>query len=173
MLVEADDANEPISDTVRGTLDGHIMLSRKLAHQAHWPAIDPLASISRSMNDIVTPEHRAAAESIKQVLAAYQQSEDLITIGAYQMGSNQLVDLAIKLREPIDAFLKQASTDRVTLDVAVNELMKLAGLRARLVHEAATQSAPKTQPRRVLGRPAAPGAAAPNAQPAAGVGGKS
>ena len=76
VLVEADDANEPISDTVRGTLDGHIMLSRKLAHQAHWPAIDPLASISRSMNDVVTPEHRAAAESLKQVLAAYQQSED-------------------------------------------------------------------------------------------------
>ncbi len=174
VLVEADDANEPISDTVRGTLDGHIMLSRKLAHQAHWPAIDPLASISRSMNDIVSREHRAAADSIKQLLAAYQQSEDLITIGAYQMGSNQLVDQAIKLRDPIDAFLKQASTDRVTLDVAVNELMKLARLRAGLVHEAASvQSAPKTPQRRVIGRPAAPGAAAPNAQPAAVAGGKS
>jgi FliI/YscN family ATPase len=174
VLVEADDTNEPISDTVRGTLDGHIMLSRKLAHQAHWPAIDPLASISRSMNDIVSREHRAAADSIKQLLAAYQQSEDLITIGAYQMGSNQLVDQAIKLRDPIDAFLKQASTDRVTLDVAVNELMKLARLRAGLVHEAASvQSAPKTPQRRVIGRPAAPGAAAPNAQPAAVAGGKS
>jgi flagellum-specific ATP synthase len=174
VLVEADDANEPISDTVRGTLDGHIMLSRKLAHQAHWPAIDPLASISRSMNDIVSREHRAAADSIKQLLAAYQQSEDLITIGAYQMGSNQLVDQAIKLRDPIDAFLRQTSTDRVTLDVAVNELMKLARLRAGLVHEAASvQSAPKTPQRRVIGRPAAPGAAAPNAQPAAVAGGKS
>ena len=174
VLVEADDTNEPISDTVRGTLDGHIMLSRKLAHQAHWPAIDPLASISRSMNDIVSREHRAAADSIKQLLAAYQQSEDLITIGAYQMGSNQLVDQAIKLRDPIDAFLKQASTDRVTLDVAVSELMKLARLRAGLVHEAASvQSAPKTPQRRVIGRPAAPGAAAPNAQPAAVAGGKS
>jgi flagellum-specific ATP synthase len=174
VLVEADDTNEPISDTVRGTLDGHIMLSRKLAHQAHWPAIDPLASISRSMNDIVSREHRAAADSIKQLLAAYQQSEDLITIGAYQMGSNQLVDQAIKLRDPIDAFLRQTSTDRVTLDVAVNELMKLARLRAGLVHEAASvQSAPKTPQRRVIGRPAAPGAAAPNAQPAAVAGGKS
>jgi flagellum-specific ATP synthase len=174
VLVEADDTNEPISDTVRGTLDGHVMLSRKLAHQAHWPAIDPLASISRSMNDIVSREHRAAADSIKQLLAAYQQSEDLITIGAYQMGSNQLVDQAIKLRDPIDAFLRQTSTDRVTLDVAVNELMKLARLRAGLVHEAASvQSAPKTPQRRVIGRPAAPGAAAPNAQPAAVAGGKS
>ncbi len=106
VLVEADDANEPISDTVRGTLDGHIMLSRKLAHQAHWPAIDPLSSISRSMNDVVSAEHRTASESLKQLLAAYQQSEDLIQIGAYQLGANPLVDLAIKLREPIDAFLR-------------------------------------------------------------------
>ncbi len=167
VLVEADDANEPISDTVRGTLDGHIMLSRKLAHQAHWPAIDPLASISRSMNDIVSSEHRAAADSIKQLLAAYQQSEDLITIGAYQMGSNQLVDQAIKLRDPIDAFLKQASTERATIDVAVSELMKLAGLRTRLMQDAAAQSAPKNPARRVIGRPAA----AP-ASPAAVAGGK-
>ncbi len=167
VLVEADDTNEPISDTVRGTLDGHIMLSRKLAHQAHWPAIDPLASISRSMNDIVSSEHRAAADSIKQLLAAYQQSEDLITIGAYQMGSNQLVDQAIKLRDPIDAFLKQASTERATIDVAVSELMKLAGLRARLMQDAAAQSAPKNPARRVIGRPAT----AP-AQPAAVAGGK-
>ncbi len=167
VLVEADDTNEPISDTVRGTLDGHIMLSRKLAHQAHWPAIDPLASISRSMNDIVSSEHRAAADSIKQLLAAYQQSEDLITIGAYQMGSNQLVDQAIKLRDPIDAFLKQASTERATIDVAVSELMKLAGLRTRLMQDAAAQSAPKNPARRVIGRPAA----AP-ASPAAVAGGK-
>lgn len=156
VLVEADDANEPISDTVRGTLDGHIMLSRKLAHQAHWPAIDPLASISRSMNDVVSREHRAAADSIKQLLAAYQQSEDLITIGAYQMGSNQLVDQAIKLREPIDAFLRQASTERVSIDAAVGDLMKLARIRAGLTHSedrSATNAKP-TQ-RRAVGRPAA------------------
>jgi flagellar biosynthesis/type III secretory pathway ATPase len=157
VLVEADDTNEPISDTVRGTLDGHIMLSRKLAHQAHWPAIDPLASISRSMNDVVNREHRAAADSIKQLLAAYQQSEDLITIGAYQMGSNQLVDQAIKLREPIDAFLRQASTERVSIDAAVADLMKLARLRAGLAHsEDRSASAAKTAQRRVVGRPAAP-----------------
>jgi flagellum-specific ATP synthase len=166
VLVEADDANEPISDTVRGTLDGHIMLSRKLAHQAHWPAIDPLASISRSMNDIISREHRAAADSIKQLLAAYQQSEDLITIGAYQMGSNQLVDQAIKLREPIDAFLRQASTERVSIDGAVAELMKLARLRAGLTQsEDRSAQTAKTAPRRVVGRPANPPA---NVQAATG-----
>src|SRR5580698_8075027 len=158
VLVEADDTNEPISDTVRGTLDGHIMLSRKLAHQAHWPAIDPLASISRSMNDVVTPEHRAAAESLKQVLAAYQQSEDLITIGAYQMGANQLVDMAIKMREPIEAFLRQRSTEHVTFPAAVEGLTRLARLRSGLYlpddkQPAATNVPAKPAPRRAPVRP--------------------
>jgi hypothetical protein len=94
VLVEADDANEPISDTVRGILDGHIMLSRKLAHQAHWPAIDVLSSISRSMPDVTSDEHRRNADSLKQLLAAYQETQDLISIGAYQAGSNGLVDAA-------------------------------------------------------------------------------
>src|SRR4029079_7661788 len=101
VLVEADDANEPISDTVRGILDGHIMLSRKLAHQTHWPAIDVLSSISRSMPDVGTKEHRAASDSLKQLLTAYQQSEALITIGAYQAGSNPLVDTAFKFKDEI------------------------------------------------------------------------
>jgi FliI/YscN family ATPase len=162
VLVEADDANEPISDTVRGTLDGHIMLSRKLAHQAHWPAIDPLSSISRSMNDIVTAEHRAAAESVKQLLAAYQQSEDLITIGAYQMGSNQLVDLAIKLREPIDAFLRQSSTERGTFAGAVEGLTRLARLRNSVLMPDDRQ-APAAKP---TSKPATPRATA--RPPAAG-----
>ncbi|HET6326780.1 MAG TPA: FliI/YscN family ATPase [Planctomycetaceae bacterium] len=171
VLVEADDANEPISDTVRGTLDGHIMLSRKLAHQAHWPAIDPLASISRSMNDIVSREHRAAADSIKQLLAAYQQSEDLITIGAYQMGSNQLVDQAIKLRDPIDAFLRQASTERVTIEAAVGDLMRLARMRAGLtLSEDRSPPAAKNAQRRVVSRPATQPA---NVQAATASGGKS
>ena len=158
MLVEADDANEPISDTVRGTLDGHIMLSRKLAHQAHWPAIDPLSSISRSMNDVVTAEHRTASESLKQLLAAYQQSEDLIQIGVYQLGANPLVDLAIKLREPIDAFLRQPSTERVTFAAAVDGLMRLARLRNGLAipddrQAGAPNSAQKGVPRRPAPRP--------------------
>jgi flagellum-specific ATP synthase len=162
VLVEGDDFNEPISDTVRGTLDGHIMLSRKLAHQAHWPAIDPLASISRSMNDVVTAEHRAAADSVKQLLAAYQQSEDLITIGAYQMGSNPLVDLAIKLREPIDAFLRQTTSERVAFPAAVEGLVKLARIRTGLGpaenRNPAAAAAPKAGPARVAPRPLVPGA---------------
>ncbi|MCH7688920.1 MAG: FliI/YscN family ATPase, partial [Planctomycetes bacterium] len=80
VLVEGDDANEPISDAVRGILDGHIMLSRKLAHAAHWPAIDVLESISRSMNEIISAEHRDAAIQLKQLLAAYRQHEDMISI---------------------------------------------------------------------------------------------
>ena len=132
VLVEGDDVNEPISDTVRGILDGHIMLTRKLAEQAHWPAIDPLASISRSMNDIATPEHIAASNSIKQLLAAYQQSEDLISIGAYQSGSNPLVDVAIKLREPLNAFVQQSADESTSDTESVEALIHLAGLRDSL-----------------------------------------
>jgi FliI/YscN family ATPase len=129
VLVEADDANEPISDAVRGILDGHIMLSRKLAHQAHWPAIDVLASISRSMPDVVTKDHRRAADTIKQLLAAYQQSEDLISIGAYQAGSNLVVDEAIRLRDEIRRFLQQDMRDHVDFPQARDGLLQLSRLR--------------------------------------------
>ncbi len=126
VLVEADDPNEPISDTVRGILDGHIWLSRRLANQAHWPAIDVLASISRCMNDIVTAEHRQAADTIKQLLAAYQQAEDLVSVGAYQSGSNPTVDLAIRLREPINRFLRQTVGETSSFDESVRRLVELA-----------------------------------------------
>ncbi|MBT6157382.1 MAG: FliI/YscN family ATPase [Planctomycetaceae bacterium] len=132
VLVEADDANEPISDTVRGILDGHIFLSRQLAERSHWPAIDVLSSISRSMNDIVGDEHRQAADSLKRLMSAYQQSEDLISIGAYQAGSNPTVDLAIQLRERIDAFLQQEASERVTFSEVVDDLMKFNHLREGL-----------------------------------------
>ena len=128
VLVEADDTNEPISDTVRGILDGHIVLSRKLAQQAHWPAIDVLASISRSMHDVATGEHRTAADGIRRLLAIYQQSEDLITIGAYQAGTNPQLDLSIKMREPILAFLKQPRDQLVGFSQAVENLLRLARL---------------------------------------------
>ncbi|MCA9022222.1 MAG: FliI/YscN family ATPase [Planctomycetaceae bacterium] len=125
VLVEADDANEPISDTVRGILDGHIMLSRKLAHESHWPAIDVLQSISRSMNDITSVEHQQAVAQIKKLMAAYQQSEDLISIGAYQAGSNPEVDLAIKMRPLWNEYLKQGNTEDSDFDSASQGLANL------------------------------------------------
>ncbi|WP_339732175.1 FliI/YscN family ATPase [uncultured Gimesia sp.] len=125
VLVEADDANEPISDTVRGILDGHIMLSRKLAHESHWPAIDVLQSISRSMNDITSPEHQRSAAELKKLMAAYQQSEDLISIGAYQAGSNFEVDLAIKLRPLWNDYLRQGNTEDSNFEEAENGLQNL------------------------------------------------
>jgi FliI/YscN family ATPase len=137
VLVEADDANEPISDTVRGILDGHIMLSRKLAHQAHWPAIDVLASISRSMPDVTTDEHRRNADALKQLLAAYQETQDLISIGAYQAGSSPLVDVAIKMRDETLRFLRQGMTEQVGFQAAVDGLGRLAQTRASLVKPAA------------------------------------
>jgi flagellum-specific ATP synthase len=134
VLVEGDDTNEPISDTVRGILDGNIVLSRKLAQQAHFPAIDVLASISRLMSDLAAPEHLAAANSLKQLLAAYQQSEDLINIGAYQAGSNGLVDAALQLRPAILQFLQQKVTEPSDLAAVVAALIRLVKLndKARL-----------------------------------------
>ena len=87
------------------------MLSRKLAHESHWPAIDVLQSISRSMNDITSTEHQQSVAQIKKLMAAYQQSEDLISIGAYQAGSNPEVDLAIKMRPLWNEYLKQGNTE--------------------------------------------------------------
>ena len=129
VLVEGDDPNEPISDAVRGILDGHILLSRKLAQHGHFPAIDVLASVSRLMSDIATDDHRDAAMSLRQLLAAHQQAEDLISIGAYQTGSNAAVDAALRLQNPIQAFLRQNSTERGTLADAVNRLQQLSSLR--------------------------------------------
>ncbi len=129
VLVEGDDTNEPISDTVRGILDGHIVLTRKLAHQAHFPAIDVLSSISRLMSDLATAEHKTAANGIKQLLAAYQQSEDLINIGAYQAGTNPQVDAAIQLRPQILQFLQQRTDEKSDLTSAVSALTKLGKLK--------------------------------------------
>ena len=122
VLVEGDDLNEPISDAVRGILDGHIVLSRKLAQQGHFPAIDILASISRLMTDITPREHRQAAMGIRKLLATYQQAEDLIAIGAYQSGTNPAVDTAIRLQTPIRQFLQQSSTDQTLFPETVSQL---------------------------------------------------
>ena len=125
VLVEGDDTNEPISDTVRGLLDGHIVLSRSLAMKGHYPAIDVLQSISRLIQAVSTPEQYRDAMRLRELLAAYQQHEDLISIGAYRQGSNPLVDLAIAMRSEIDAFLRQEVSDGSSVEKAAEQLLTL------------------------------------------------
>ena len=107
VLVEGDDTNEPIADTVRGIVDGHIVLSRKLANANHFPAIDVSASISRLMTNIVSEEHRKMASEIRDILSLYEKNEDLISIGAYKSGTNPKLDVAIAKIEKINKFLCQ------------------------------------------------------------------
>ncbi|MBN2164451.1 MAG: FliI/YscN family ATPase [Pontiellaceae bacterium] len=107
VLVESDDMNDPIGDTVRGILDGHIVLSRKIAAMAHYPAIDIPVSLSRLMNDIATPDHKALATRLRSLLAVYQKAQDLVNVGAYVKGSNQEIEAALKHIDGINAFLRQ------------------------------------------------------------------
>ena len=126
VLVEADDPNEPIGDALRGLLDGHVWLSRDLASRGHYPAIDVLGSLSRLMPQVTSPEHRRAAVAIRELLAAYRDHEDLISIGAYRRGSNPTVDVAIDMRDEIHGYLRQAVEEPATMDQAAGELTKLA-----------------------------------------------
>jgi flagellum-specific ATP synthase len=123
VLVDGDDFNEPVTDTVRGILDGHIMLSRKLASRNHYPAIDVLASVSRVMSDIVSKEHKQMANEIKKIMAVYRDAEDLINIGAYVNGSNENIDYAIRKIEAINEFLTQKTDEKFSFD-EVYEKMK-------------------------------------------------
>jgi flagellum-specific ATP synthase len=116
VLVDGDDMNEPITDTVRGILDGHIVLSRDLAHKNHYPAIDILASISRVMNNICEKEHVSAANTMKDLMATYRDAEDLINIGAYKKGSNPKIDKSIDHIEMIESFLKQGIMDKISFE---------------------------------------------------------
>lgn len=126
VLVEGDDFNEPVSDMVRGLLDGHIMLSRDLAEQNHFPSIDVQGSISRLMIGLVTKEHRAAAGKIRDLMATYRKSEDLINIGAYVPGSNPKLDKAVALKGEIDALLKQDIEDNTPYSATVEQLLQIA-----------------------------------------------
>jgi len=126
VLVDGDDMDEPIADAVRSILDGHLVLSRRLAHRNHYPAIDVLQSISRCMSDIATKEHKAAAGKVKDAMAAYAESEDLIQIGAYAMGTNERIDRAIRLNAPITEFLRQTRDSSTTLDETLKKLEALA-----------------------------------------------
>jgi flagellum-specific ATP synthase len=128
VLVEGDDMNEPIGDTARSILDGHIVLSRRLASAGHFPTIEVLDSVSRVMPAITTPEQREAATELRRLLAAHRDAKDLIEIGAYVPGTNPLVDRAVALEEPVRAFLTQAMDDQ---SVAAESWQQLLSLVAR------------------------------------------
>lgn len=127
VLVDGDDLNEPIADAVRGILDGHIVLDRKLAQKGQFPAINPLASVSRVMNEIVDEEHLQAAIQFKQYLATYQTSEDLINIGAYKKGSNREIDQAIHMYPLIQAYIRQGIYEVSSFTESVSTLKEQFG----------------------------------------------
>jgi len=126
VLVEGDDFNEPITDAVRGILDGHIILSRQLGAVGHYPAIDVLNSVSRLQSQISKPEQKAAARAVREALATYQRSEDLIQLGAYQSGANPLLDRSIKNRPAILDFLRQDAEFNAPLTETLGGIAKLA-----------------------------------------------
>lgn len=126
VLVEGDDQNEPIADTVRGLLDGHIVLNRKLAHRGHYPPIDIPQSISRLQNQLVTPEVRDSVLKIREHMVQYENSEDLISIGAYRAGTDPRIDSAIAMRDPINLMLRQNSSDQTPLTDSQRLLVTLA-----------------------------------------------
>jgi len=121
-LVEGDDTNEPIADTVRGIVDGHIVLSRKLANANHFPAIDVSASISRLMTNIVSEEHRKLASQIRDMLSLYEKNEDLISIGAYKSGSNPKLDMAISKIDKINQFLCQGIQEQASYEEVLKKI---------------------------------------------------
>ena len=125
VLVDGDDFNEPITDTARSILDGHIVLSRKLGHKNHYPAIDILQSISRVMSAIATSEHKELAGRLKNVLATYNEAEDLINIGAYKSGSNREIDYAVQKINAVNQFLCQRTDEKFLFDEEIDLLKKL------------------------------------------------
>lgn len=127
VLVDGDDLTEPVTDTARGILDGHIVLSRALANRNQYPAIDVLASVSRVMSDVVTEEHKNIANEIKKVMAIYRDAEDLINIGAYVKGSNEKIDYAIEVIDNILGFIEQGVHDRYSFDETINMLSSILG----------------------------------------------
>ncbi len=126
VLVDADDMNDPIADTARAILDGHLVLSRALTQRGHYPPIDVLSSLSRVMPNIVPEAHLQAANRLRELLAAYRDAEDLIMIGAYQQGANPLVDSAIQRMDAIQRFLRQAIDERADFEQTVAQLLELA-----------------------------------------------
>ncbi|MFW5693647.1 MAG: FliI/YscN family ATPase [Alkalispirochaeta sp.] len=128
ILVEGDDMDEPVSDTVRGILDGHLVLSRQLARRNHYPAIDVLGSVSRLENKVCDPLHRKAAGDVRRLMATYQDAEDLINAGIYQRGNNAEIDEAISARPHINRLLQQQVDERTPLEEMRRQLLSIVGL---------------------------------------------
>jgi len=128
VLAEGDDPNDPIVDASRAVLDGHIVLSRTIAESGHYPAIDVEASVSRIMNEVVSAEHQAAAARFKRLYSAYQQNQDLISVGAYQRGTNAEVDEAIAYYPRLMQFLQQDSSEAVSFDHSLQGLLQTVGI---------------------------------------------
>lgn len=133
VLVEGDDENEPIADTMRGLLDGHVWLSRRLAERGHYPAIDVLSSISRLMNEISTPVGQQSARVLRQMLAVLDDNQDLLSIGAYRQGTNRELDVAVAMKDEINALLCQQINEQATLDEIRMAVTQLAEKCARLL----------------------------------------
>ncbi|MBQ6975283.1 MAG: flagellar protein export ATPase FliI [Selenomonadaceae bacterium] len=127
VLVDGDDMNEPIADAVRSILDGHIVLSRSIAAQNHFPAIDVLASVSRVMNEVVSKEHLSAAQNMRALMAVYKDAEDLIHIGAYVKGSSKRIDAAVQKIDAINAFLCQDIYEVDTYESTIKKLVGISG----------------------------------------------
>ena len=127
VLVEGDDENEPVADAMRGLLDGHVWLGRRLAERGHYPAIDVLRSISRLANDLSAPEEKQARQIVRELLSVYAENEDLITIGAYRKGANRTLDAAVEMRDEINQLLRQQVTEEITIDDVRKNLVALAG----------------------------------------------
>ncbi len=127
VLVERDDFTEPVADTVRATLDGHIVLARKLADRGHYPAIDVLASVSRVMRDVIDEEHLEMVRTLKTIMSTYQDAEELIKIGAYVKGTSPPIDLAIELMPSVDAFLRRRMGEKESVEGAMNRLREIVG----------------------------------------------
>lgn len=125
VLMEGDDISDPIVDTVRGIVDGHIFLSRKVAEANHYPAIDVLGSISRLMSSISTPEHKEAAAKMRKILAMYRENKDLIDVGMYQPGSNPKLDIAIQMMPQVNGFLQQRISDSVSMETTIQALIDM------------------------------------------------
>jgi flagellum-specific ATP synthase len=156
VLMEGEDMDDPVASAARATLDGHIYLSRRLAAMGHYPAVDVLESVSRTMPQVCSPEHLLMAREMRAAMAAYREAEDLITLGAYVAGTNARVDRAIALKEAIDAFLRQDSQRGATFDDSLanmEELLSIPHARAEAEHP---PPLPVASPKWVSASPRAP-----------------